>query len=238
MYSIIAPRLRRLSITAIIFTTAVMSLPTSATILHAQTAPLTPAAKLVDSARVEIDAAMQADDMARLERIVGMLDRALVAFPQDAYLLHYRGYANYRRIVHMFRSNDMQQAGPLLVTAISDLQQSSTKLQWAETYSLLATLQGIRIVVDPSLGQDLVAELGSLSEEASRLGPNNPRVLLMAAYAAQNTPAEYGGGLDKARALAERARAAFATDKPGPLAPAWGKEDADKLLKTLPSGLQ
>ena len=79
-------------------------------------------------------------------------------------------------------------------------------------------------------------QIGALSGEATRYGPNNPRVLLMAAYAMQHTPPEYGGGLDKARALVERAVAAFASDKPGPLAPEWGKSEAQALLKTLSGG--
>lgn len=236
MFKFIAPRLRRLA--ALSTSTCAFSLTLVAFphVVRAQAAPPTPAAKFVDSARVEIDAAVQANDMARLDRTIVLLDRALTAFPKDAYVLHYRGYANYRRVVNLFRSNGMQQAGALISTAIGDLQQSSDKLHWAESLSLLSALQGFRIALDPSLGQELGMEIGSLTGEAARLGPNNPRVLLIAAYAAQNTPPEYGGGLDKARALAERAVAAFATDKPGPLAPAWGKEEAQALLKQLSGG--
>ncbi|MEO7363856.1 MAG: hypothetical protein ABI120_26235 [Gemmatimonadaceae bacterium] len=229
-------RRQRCSIAAVLTLVAATSLCGSANSLHAQGAPLTPAAKFVDSARVEIDAAALADDAPRLERAVVLLDRALTAFPKDVYLLHYRGYANYRRVVHLFRANDMQQAGPLIASAIADLQASSDKLHWAESFALLSGLQGFRIALDPSLGQELGMEIGALSGEAARYGPNNPRVLLMAAYSMQNMPPEYGGGLDKARALAERAIAAFASDTPGPLAPTWGKAEAQALLKTLSGG--
>ncbi len=68
----------------------------------------------------------------------------------------------------------------MIATAVNDLQQSSNTLRWAESFSLLSTLQGFRIALDPSLGQDLDMELGELTAEAARLDPNNPRVLLLA----------------------------------------------------------
>jgi len=238
MLSHTAKRTQHYSIVAAFSFVAATNLFGSPNSLCAQTTPLTPAAKFVDSARVEIDAAALADDAPRLERTVVMLDRALTAFPKDAYLLHYRGYANYRRVVHLFSTNAMQQAGTLIASAVADLQSSSDKLRWAESFALLSALQGFRIAMDPSLGQELGMEIGALSGEAAKHGPNNPRVLLMAAYAMQNTPPEYGGGLDKARALAERAIAAFANDTPGPLAPTWGKAEAQALLKTLSGGSQ
>jgi hypothetical protein len=206
--------------------------------LRAQTTTLTPAAKFVDSARVGIDSAVAANDSPGLDRVVVVLDRALTAFPKDAYLLHYRGYANYRRVVNLFRAGQMQKAAPFLSSAIADLEQSSDKLRWAETYSLLSSLQAFRIALDPSLGRELGMEIGTLTAEAVKISPNNPRVLLLQAYGAQNTPPEYGGGIAPARALVDRAIAAFEMDKPGPLAPAWGKAEAAALKKTLSGGNQ
>jgi hypothetical protein len=198
----------------------------------------TPAAKFVDSIRVEIDAAVEADDNARLDKTFVLMDRALTAFPGDPYLLHYRGYANYRKAVNFFRANNLTPAAPIINAAIRDLQQSSDKLKWAETYSLLSTLQGFRIGMDPSLGQQLGAEIGQLTGEALRIHPNNPRVLLMMAYGSQNAPPEYGGGIEKARQYAQQALAAFDTFKPAPLAPTWGKAETQELLKTLRNQFQ
>lgn len=196
----------------------------------------TPAARFVDSARVEIDAAVQASDTLRLTRAIVFLDRALTAFPKDAYLLHYRGYATYRRIIDQFRSNNMAGAAPLIASAIADLEQSSDKLQWAETYSLLSAVMAFRIGVDPSLGRTLGMEIGALSAKASQLGPNNPRVLLMQAIGAERTPPEYGGGVDRARTLLDGALKAFESDKPAPLAPAWGRAEALAFQKKFARG--
>lgn len=197
----------------------------------------TPAAKFVDSARTEIEAAVAASDTARLSGAVLLLDRALVAFPGDAYALHYRGYAVYRQVIDLFQADRMGAATPLINRAAADLEASSAKLQWPETYSLLATLTAFRIGQDPSQGMTLGPQVGELSAQASRLGPNNPRVLYLQAVGAFNTPPEYGGGVDQARTLIMRALEAFKTDKPGPLAPSWGLNEAMAFEKQIHSSL-
>lgn len=237
MSQISASRLRSMARSCTIsFAVAALVIPFSISEAQAQAAPTTPAAKFVDSARVEIDAAVLANDMPRLDRTVVLLDRALTAFPKDAYLLHYRGYANYRRVVNLFRSGQMNSAASFISSGIADLEQSSDKLRWAESFSLLSSLQAFRIALDPSLARDLGMKIGALTSEAVKIAPNNPRVLLLQAYGAQNTPAEYGGGNAQAKALVDRAIAAFETDKPGPLAPAWGKLEAQALQKALSGG--
>jgi hypothetical protein len=203
--------------------------------LNAQTTP-TPAAKFVDSARVEIDAASAANDNDRLAQVVVLLDRALTAFPKDPYVLHYRGYANYRRVTSLMQAGKIPAAEPLLSSSIADLQQSSDKLRWAETYVLLGALQAFRVSINPDLGRELGPEMSALTAQAVQLAPNNPRVLLMQAYGMYHTPPEYGGDVQKARDFVARAIKAFETDKPAPLAPAWGKAEAVALQKRIAGG--
>ena len=193
----------------------------------------TPAAKFVDSARTEIEAASMARDTARLSAAVILLDRALVAFPGDPYLQHYRGYAGYRQVVELMRSGRMNAAPPLLDRATADLEASSTKLQWPETYALLSTLTAFRLMLDPSQGMTLGPRSGELMAQASQLAPNNPRVLYMQALAAFNTPPEYGGSVDGARTLIMRSLEEFKKEKPAPLAPAWGLGEAAAFEKQI-----
>lgn len=223
---------RRMWMTAGIAAMTAVAIPVARS--AAQSTPSTsPAARFADSARVEIDAAVVAHDTARLERAMVLLDRALTVFPNDPYLLHYRGYGHYRRIINLFQSGAMAQVPPLIQRGIADLEASSSKLAWPETFSLLSALTAFRIAVDPNLGRTLGAEIGELSGRAVALGPENPRVLLMQARGAMQTPVEYGGGPDRARAYLERAISAFERDKPQPLAPTWGREEAAALKKQL-----
>lgn len=193
----------------------------------------TPAAKFVDSARVEIDKAVAASDAPRLAGALVLLDRALVVFPNDPYLLHYRGYATYRQALTMVMAGKIKDSGTLTARAISDLELSSDKLPWPESYALMVALTGFQIGADPSLGQKLGMQIGALSGKAMELGPNNPRVLLLAAEGLMNTPAEYGGGKEPAKAALDKAIALFANDHPAPLAPAWGKDEATGFAKYL-----
>ena len=195
--------------------------------LHAQT----PAASFVDSARTEIDAASAAKDSTRLSAAVILLDRALIAFPGDPYLLHYRGYAKYRQVITQYGRGAKAQDEPLIYKAIADLTAKSAKLAWAETYSLLATLWGLQIGIDANRAMTLGPQIMEYTARAVQMAPDNPRVLYLQAISVLNTPPEYGGGVEPSRALVTRALEAFKTDKPAPLAPRWGLAEATAFAK-------
>ena len=200
--------------------------------LHAQT----PAARFVDSARVEIERAVSGMDMARLEQVGVLLDRALVAFPDDPYLLHYRGYLAYRQATAHLMMGEKEMLAPIVARGLSDLSKSAERLSWAETIQLQACLNALRIPLEPGSGMTLGPLTGRLSAEALKMAPNNPRVLLLQAYMAQATPESMGGGAERAKALVAKAVAAFAEDKPAPLAPSWGKAEAEALQARLARG--
>ena len=195
----------------------------------------TPAAKFVDSARVAIDRAVRDMDPAGLDSISTFLDRALVAFPDDPYLLHYRGYARYWQVAGLFMGGHKDAAPPLIQQGLTDLKKSAEKLAWPETIQLEACLNSYLIAIDPGNGPTLGPLTGRLSGEATKMAPNNPRVLLLQAIIAERTPPSMGGGTARARELAEKSLAAFADDHPGPLAPSWGRGEADALVKRLSS---
>src|SRR5476649_1058191 len=93
----------------------------------------TPAARFVDSARVEIDHAVHDMDQGRLDRTMLLLDRALVAFPDDPYLLHYRGYAAYWKVAGAMMGGHMEGMAPVIKQALADLAKSADHLAWPET---------------------------------------------------------------------------------------------------------
>jgi hypothetical protein len=182
-----------------------------------------------------IDRAVHDMDPSGLDRAVTLLDRALVVFPDDAYLLHYRGYARYWQVVGAFMAGHKDAASPTIELGLADLKKSAEHLSWPETIQLEACLNGFLIAIDPGNGPTLGPMTGRLSGEATRMAPNNPRVLLLQAYLAEGTPASMGGGAARAKELAAKAVAAFPDDHPAPLAPSWGKEEADELVKRLGS---
>jgi hypothetical protein len=193
----------------------------------------TPSAKFVDSARVEIERGVRDMDMKRLDQTQVLLDRALVAFPDDPYLLHYRGYLAYRQVTGMLMMGDKADVEPIITRGLADLSKSAEKLSWPETLALEACLNAIRIPLEPGSGMTLGPLTGRLQAEAAKLGPNNPRVALLQAYIAQQSPETMGGGVARAQALVAKAISLFDTDHPQPLAPAWGKEEAAMLQQRL-----
>lgn len=193
----------------------------------------TPAGRVVDSARVEIDRAVHDMDMAQLDQAGVLLDRALVAFPDDPYLLHYRGYLAYRQVTGMMMSGAPDSVGPIIARGLNDLAKSAKRLAWPETVQLEACLIAFRIPLEPGSGMTLGPLTGRLSGQASKMGPANPRVALLQAYLAERTPSSMGGGTDKAKQLVSTALTLFARDQPAPLAPAWGKDEAEALQVRL-----
>jgi Flp pilus assembly protein TadD len=77
-------------------------------------------------------------------------------------------------------------------------------------------------------------ELGPQAEsnraQAVRLEPDNPRVVLQSAISLFHTPAQYGGGPDKAEAGLRQAIALFEREPAGRPWPNWGRFDAHAWL--------
>jgi len=189
--------------------------------LQAQT--LTGAAKWADTARREIDAASLSGDMTRLVNVRTLLDRALGAYPDDALLLHYQGYAIYRIInlsSAVASASDM--AGDVKLGR-NYLERSIAKRPMPESYVLLSGFYGREIGADPSLGATLGMEIQRVIGAAVALGPNNPRVSLVQGMGALFTPPEWGGGPAQAEKHFLRSVAQFADDHPTAPAPAWGR---------------
>ena len=98
--------------------------------------------RLADSARRQIDAATIAGDRVRLGAARALLDRALAAFPDDALLLHYQGYALWREASILYGAGEAAAARPLLEYADRALERSAKRLPLPETFALLIGRRG------------------------------------------------------------------------------------------------
>jgi tetratricopeptide (TPR) repeat protein len=193
----------------------------SATALRAQA--LTGAAKWADSARREIDAASLSGDKNRLNDARTLLDRALVAFPNDGLLLHYEGYAAYRALSLATVLGPPSDVPFYRKAAREYFERSIAKRPMPESYILLTAIYGSAIAEDPALGQELGMEIQRVTAAATALGPNNPRVSLVQGIGALYTPPEYGGGAAAAEKLLLKSAEQFATDHPAAAEPSWGR---------------
>jgi tetratricopeptide (TPR) repeat protein len=203
--------------------TAACCLTTLASAARAQ--PAAGIARWVDSARTLIDGAMAANRPDAFDGVVALLDRVLTVTPGDPILLHYKGFALYRK------SNLMQGAGAkepeieaVLREADLALEESGKKLAWPETFALRSSVIGQQIALDPNPinAMRLGPRADDAIERARELGPGNPRVWLLSGVGLMFKPALFGGGLGKAERDLRKAIELFPADKPAPMAPSWG----------------
>jgi len=203
----------------------VSALAISHTALAQAPSALTGATKWADSAAREIDAATDAGDLTRLRSTKTLLDRALVAFPNDPLLLHYKGYELHREASLQEGLGHRAEVEPLLNEARTVLEQSLAIRPMAETHALLSSVLGRSIGFHPIQAMVLGPESGSQMTAAISLGPDNPRVWLLRGIGAMYTPSQFGGGVAIAEKHLKKAAELFQTDHPAPPAPSWGRAE-------------
>lgn len=190
-------------------------------------------ARLADTVRLTIEAAVDAGDLAAAEAAVAMVDRALAMAPGDPLLRHYQGYALYRAGSLAFGVGGADRARPLLEKARDVLEPLAKGATIPETHALLSGVYGMLIGVSkvPMIaGMRLGPKSTESMDRAVAAGPKNPRVWVLRGIGAVNTPAMFGGGLEKAEAHLKQALALLETDAPAAGLPAWGRADARTWL--------
>jgi tetratricopeptide (TPR) repeat protein len=183
-----------------------------------------PAAKLLDSARLEIDRAAIRGDLDRMIRARALVDRMLAAHPNDAWALHYAGFGLYREAT-IRRGRDTVDVNPLYERAMEYFDRSEKAKATAENSALRASVFGQLIGTNPLKGMINGPRSQAAMDRAIDLAPNNPRVWLVRGISAIYTPELFGGGLAKAEEYLKKALTNFERDMPVPPAPSWGKHE-------------
>ncbi|MGQ0648274.1 MAG: tetratricopeptide repeat protein [Gemmatimonadaceae bacterium] len=193
--------------------------------LHAQ-APGT--SRWADSAVKLIDQGIATGKPEALDNAIALMDRVLTVTPKDGVILHYKGYALYRKSSLMMGMGAKEDEVKVVLEEADDvLAQSSALLKWPETPALRASVTGQLIGVSGMLsGMRLGPKADGLMDDAVALGPNNPRVFMLRGVSSLYKPRMFGGGADKAERDIRKAIELFATDKPEPPAPSWGQAEA------------
>jgi tetratricopeptide (TPR) repeat protein len=181
-------------------------------------------AKWADSANKLIDAGIATGQSAGLDQAIALIDRVLTVTPNEATLLHYKGYALYRKVNTIMGDEKRKAEAKALLEEADDAFESSIKtLAWPESHALRASVTGQMIGLgNPMSGMILGPRSESQMDKAVELGPNNPRVWLLKGVGTMFKPKMFGGGADKAEKELLKAIELFANDRPVAPAPRWG----------------
>ena len=106
--------------------------------------------------------------------------------------------------------------------AIQDNAEISTIRNMAATQQMLVNPQERW----QTYGQEAAAAL----QKGMQADPNNPRLYYLQGMNVFNTPAQFGGGKDKAKPIFEKAVALYKSEQAKPLYPHWGQKQAEDML--------
>lgn len=179
-----------------------------------------------DSAQRAIAAATAAGDLDALIAARALTERALTRFPDDGWLLHYRGFALYREGTLRQGRNGEKAVAAYLEQAEETLKKSAARLKLPETHALLSSVIGMQIGSNPLKGMTLGPRSDQAMDDATQLGPNNPRVWLVNGIGTMFKPKMFGGGADRAEEHFRKAIKLFDADQPTAPAPSWGRDEA------------
>jgi tetratricopeptide (TPR) repeat protein len=138
---------------------------------------------------------------------------------------YYLGYIDYSLGVVVYRM-DKEKAAAYIDSSVEHLTKAIERNDsLAEAHALLSSCYGIQISFSPLSGIWRGPKSGSEMGKAKMLSPENPRVALLGAIGAYNTPALFGGGKEKGFEALKKAAELFDQWKTvDSLQPDWGRE--------------
>lgn len=135
----------------------------------------------------------------------GMDLKQLSLYASDQSSDYNKAYANYRLSIMAGITGQKEQAEQALDVAQSTLEQLTTAEPDAESFALLASVYGMQIGNNPIKGAFYGPKSNKAISQAAGLDPANPRVVLVKAISAYNTPAAFGGSKQSAVELSSKA---------------------------------
>lgn len=178
-----------------------------------------------------LERALLSNDSTAYDRVVAYVGAGLARYPNDPVLLHYRGFALFRKASVLTATGgakgpSAKQAKALFEEADRAFERSAEGLAWPETLALRSAITGQLISFGSAFtAMRMGSRAGKQMEEALAVGPNNPRVWMLRGVGDLYRPRLFGGGLDKAESHLRHAIQLFATDRPPPPAPSWGQAE-------------
>ena len=157
----------------------------------------------------------------------GMFERAIASDKEDYLANYFLAYTDYKIAVYYMQKKEKQQFQNYIDSATEILKSLINNNESdAEAISLLGTVYGIQVAMNPSLGPSKGAQNVTLTSEAMEISPDNPRVLLQKGISKFNTPEFFGGSKDEALNCLKKSISIFESTEKSVSKINWGYLDA------------
>ncbi len=173
--------------------------------------------------------AVNKGDVEKFKEISSKLERLSTFGDKEWLVNYYLALNNYR--ISTIAYEDKEMSEKYIESAKEAIQKSiEGKDDFADSHALFSSILGIELGFKPQLGMINGMKSGKEIEKAKKLDPENPRVYLIDGTGKLYTPPMFGGGVDKAIALFEKAAELFAKEKDRGIYPDWGKDEVYVFL--------
>ncbi len=182
--------------------------------------------KTMEKTMVALDTSKTADDYqqvsAAFERIADAEKTQWLPYYYAALAMEFKGFADQKG-----DKDEIADRAEALIAKAEAIEPKNSELFLLRNLS--ATLH---LLVDPvNRWQQFGAAAGQALGTAKSIDAENPRIYLMEGESLMKTPAQFGGGRDKARLSFEKSVALFKAFKPvTALHPVWGQKRAELML--------
>jgi tetratricopeptide (TPR) repeat protein len=150
--------------------------------------------------------AAQAATIEQIDAATNAMDlKQLASYAAEQTADYNNAYANYRLSIMAGITGQKDQAEQALDLAQSTLEQLTAAQPQADHLALLSSVYGMQIGNNPVKGALYGAKSNKAMAQATELEPANPRVTLVKAIMAYNTPAMFGGSKQSAVELSSKA---------------------------------
>lgn len=180
----------------------------------------------------QIQLVYQAQTIEELQEAVNALER-IASVEKSKWEPHY--YSAFGYLMMATREKEGSKKDQYLDQALAAVEKGKTVVpQESELIALEGFVHMIRVTVDPaSRGAQYSGLAMQTFGKAMSLNPSNPRALALTAQMQFGTAQFFGSSTAEACGIARKAQDQFITYKSdNPLAPVWGKEMNEELLKS------
>jgi len=178
-----------------------------------------------------IDSAGKESSPASMQNAYNGFERIANANPKEWLPLYYQSFCELMmgmRQTENMKKDEYYEKAEALINKADSIQPDNS-----EIYVMKSFVSSMQLSVDPQArGQKLGMKSGMLLNKAIQLDPENPRAYFLKGQGLIYTPAQWGGGKDKAIPVLETAVQKFAKFKPAnTIVPHWGEARAKAALE-------